>query len=175
METRPADRPRQYSQSLRRLVRFAVRGNRIVEGNVHVTEGQSLSVYLTTRRVVANLTEARWMGPDVQVMSHLAIRTEKILWAASLDEALPVTTNLRPPLKPRWVEFMLDDDVVMDAALFITEEQRLTDYFDAAPAFLPLLQSTIVGSQRLLGPLAINTHAIVSIREVEPPPASESR
>ena len=168
MEIRQAERPRQFSQFLRRLVRFAVRGNRVVEGNIHVTEGQSLSVFLTTRRVLASLTEARWVGPGVQVMSHLAIRTEKILWAASLDEALPVTTNLRTPPKPRWVELTLDDNILMHAALYITEEQRLTDYFDAAPVFLPVAQSMIAGSDKVLGPLALHSGAIMGIREIDP-------
>jgi hypothetical protein len=168
MEMRQAERPRQFSQFLRRLVRLAVRGNRVVEGNIHVTEGQSLSVFLTTRRVLASLTEARWVGPDVQLMPHFAIRTEKILWAMSLDEALPVTTNLRAPPKPRWVELILDGDVVMHAALFITEEQRLTDYFDAAPTFLPVAQSTLPGTDKMLGPLALQSSAILGIRELGP-------
>jgi len=140
----------------------------VVEGNIHVTEGQSLSVFLTTRRVLASLTEARWVGPGMQVMPHLAVRTEKILYAASLDDALPVTTNLRTPAKPRWVELVLDDETIMHAALFITEEQRLTDYFDAAPVFLPIAQATIPGSEKMLGPLALQSSAILGIRELGP-------
>jgi hypothetical protein len=161
------DRPRQYSQFLRRLVRFQMRGGRIVEGNIHVTEGQSLSVFLATRRVLASLTEARWVGPGMHVVPHLALRTEKIIWASSLDDALPISTNVRAVAKPRWAELVLDDGSVMQTALYMAEEQRLTDYFDSAPLFLPVMQATMVGADRMLGALAINTGALVAIREIE--------
>jgi len=161
------ERPRQYSQFLRRLVRFVMRGNRVVEGNIHVTEGQSLAVFLTTRRVLASLTEARWIGPGMQVMAHLAIRTEKILWAGSLDDALPVSTNVRPVARPRWAELVLDEVGPLQVALYAGEEQRLTDYFDSAPVFLPIMQATIPGSDKMLGPIAVNTSMIAAIREIE--------
>jgi hypothetical protein len=55
----------------------------------------------------------------------------------------------------------------MNVALHLGSEQRLTDYFDAPPPFLPTLQATIAGSDRLLGPVAVNTNAILAIREIE--------
>ena len=167
MDLRQPDRPRQYSQFLRRLVRFAMRGSRIVEGNIHVTEGQSLSVFLTTRRVLASLTEARWIGPGMTVVPHLAIRTDKILWAGSLDDALPLASHLRAPSKPRFAEFVLDEGLILHAGLYITEEQRLTDYFDSAPPFLPVMQATLITNERQLGPIAINMNAIIAVRETE--------
>ncbi len=167
MDARPMQRPRAFAQFTRRLVRFMVRGGRIVEGNIHVTEGQSLAVFLQTRRYLTSITEARWIGPGMQVLPHMAIRTEKLLWAGSLDDALPISTNQRPTSTPRWAELTLDDGVVMQAGLYIADEQRLTDYFDAAPAFLPVTQATIAGSDKLLGPVAVNTSAIIAVREIE--------
>ena len=161
------ERARQHSQFLRRLVRFVMRGNRVVEGNIHVTEGQSLSVFLTTRRVLASLTEARWIGPGMQVLPHLAVRTERILWARSLDDALPISTNVRPVAHARWAELLLDEGGSLQVALYAAEEQRLTDYFDSAPVFLPVTQATVPGTDKMLGPVAVNTAAITAIREIE--------
>jgi hypothetical protein len=146
-----------------------MRGGRVVEGNIHVTEGQSLSVFLQTRRQIASLTEARWIGPGMQVVPHMAFRTEKILWATSLDESLPLTGgNRAASASPRWAELTLDDGTtVMHVGMYVAEEQRLTDYFEAAPPFLPVVQATVVGSGRLLGPAAINTNSILAVREIE--------
>jgi len=164
------------SQFTRRLVRFTMFGGRVIEGNIHVTEGQSLAVFLTTRRYLSSLTEARWIGPGMQVLPHLAVRTDKIMFATSLDDGMPVSTNVRPTLSPRWAEFTLEDDSVMHVGLHIAEEQRMTDYFDSAPAFLPVIQASIVGQDRLLGPIAVNTSRIVAVREIEPrPPRSSDR
>lgn len=166
MQSRLTERPR-VSQFTRRLVRFAMHGGRTVEGNIHVSEGQSLSVYLTTRRYLTSLTEARWIGPGMQVLPHLAVRTDRIMYATSLDDALPISTIARPTLTPRWAEFTLEDQSVMDVGLHIAEEQRLTDYFDSAPAFLPVIQAMIVGRDRLLGPISVNMSRIVAVREIE--------
>ncbi|HUF68390.1 MAG TPA: hypothetical protein VMM79_07015 [Longimicrobiales bacterium] len=154
------------SQFTRRLVRFVMYGGRVVEGNIHVTEGQSLAVYLTTRRYLTSLTEARWIGPAMQVLPHLAIRTDKMLYAASLDHGLPVASNARPTLSPRWAEFTLEDGSVMHVGLHIAEEQRMTDYFDSAPLFMPVVQASIVGQDRLLGPVSVNTSRLLAVREI---------
>lgn len=158
----------QFSQFKRRLVRFTMLGRRILEGNIHVTEGQSLAVFLTTRRFLTSLTEARLVVANAEVYPHLAVRTDQILWASSLDDELPVATNVRPTAVPRWAEFTLEDDTIMHVGLHIAEEQRMTDYFDSAPTFLPVVQASVVGSDRLLGPTAVNTSRIVAVREIEP-------
>ena len=167
MRARQNDAPT-VSQFTRRLVRFVMLGGRIVEGNIHVSEGQSLAVFLTTRRYLTSLTEARWIGPGTQVLPHLAIRTDKIMYATSLDDGLPVSTNAPPTLSPRWAEFTLEDDSVMHVGLHIAEEQRMTDYFDSAPPFLPVVQASIVGQDRLLGPISVNTQKLTAVREIEP-------
>lgn len=167
MQPRQMERPR-ISQFTRRLVRFVMYGGRIVEGNIHVTEGQSLAVFLTTRRYLTSLTEARWIGPGMQVLPHLAIRTDKIMYATSLDDGLPISTIARPTATPRWAEFTVEDGTIMHVGLHIAEEQRMTDYFDSAPLFLPVVQATIIGQERLLGPISVNTSRLIAVREVEP-------
>lgn len=168
MRSRQIEVPRPNTQFTRRLVRFMMFGNRVIEGNIHVTEGQSLAVFLTTRRFLTSLTEARWVAAETQVYPHLAIRTDRILWAVSLDDALPIATNVRPTATPRWAEFDLEDGTLMQVGLHIAEEQRMTDYFDSAPTFLPVVQATVVGSDRLLGPASVNTSRIMAVREIEP-------
>lgn len=167
MHPRRSELPRPDSQFIRRLVRLTLKDGLGVEGNVHVTEGQSLGVFLTTRRYMTSLTEARWTDTEAPVLPHLALRTDKIVYASSLDEGLPVATNVRPTLNPRWAEFILADGTVMHVGLHIAEEQRMTDYFDSAPAFLPVVQASVVGSDRLLGPVSVNTSKIVALREIE--------
>jgi hypothetical protein len=167
MESNKFERSRSFSQFNRRLVRFVMRGGRIAEGNIHVTEGQALAVFLQTRRQIASLTEARWIGPGMEVVPHMAFRTEKILWASSLDDGLPVAGGTRPGANPRWAELTLDEGTIMHVGMHVAEEQRLTDYFEATPPFLPVVQATVVGSGRLLGPAAINTSAIMAVREIE--------
>jgi hypothetical protein len=163
---READRPRPVPQFRRKLVRFALQQGRIVEGNVHVTEGQSLTTFLAPRNFVS-LTEARWVVPEGGVMPHLAVRSDQILWSTSLDEDFPVSTMQPPVARPRWAELTMADGVVLNVGLYIAEEQRLTDYVESAPGYLPVLQGSVVGQNRLLGPVAVNRSAILTVREID--------
>lgn len=167
METQRSARA-PVSQFTRRLVRFVMQGGGTVEGNIHVSERQSLCVYLTTRRYLTSLTEVRWVGPDGKVVPHLAVRTDRIMYASSLDDDLPISTNSQPTIEPRWAEFTLDDGSVIDVGLHIAEEQRMTDYFDSAPVFVPVVQAMVVGQDRLLGPISVNMIRVIAIREIEP-------
>ncbi len=153
----------------RRLVRLVLQHGRVVEGNVHVTDGQALNTFVGTRPFVS-LTEARWVSPESDVMAHLAVRSDQILWGAPLDDDLPVCT-MRPPANlPRWAELTMADGTVLHVGLYLAEEQRLTDYVDSATGYLPVLQGSVVGQNRLLGPVAVNKNSILAIREIEPRP-----
>jgi hypothetical protein len=167
MNTQRSQTPR-ISQFTRRLVRFVLDGGRTVEGNIHVSERQSLCVFLSTRRYLTSLTEVRWVGPEGKVVPHLAVRTDRITYATSLDDDLPISTNSQPTIEPRWAEFTLDDGSIMDVGLHIAEEQRMTDYFDSAPVFIPAVQAMVVGQERLLGPISVNMLRVIAIREIEP-------
>lgn len=167
--TRDTDRPRPVSQFRRRLVRFVLQQGRVVEGNVHVTDGQSLTTFLAPRNFVS-LTEARWVSPEGSVLPHLAVRGDQILWSASLDDDFPVSTMQPPVSRPRWAELTMADGAVLHVGLYLADEQRLTDYIDSAAGYLPVLQGSVVGQNRLLGPVAVNRNGILTIREIEPRP-----
>lgn len=163
METRAST-----SQFQRRRVRLTLRHGRIVEGNIHVTEGQSLALFMATRRFFANLTEVAWAAQSER-LQHLAVRAEQVYWVASLDAALPVSATLPPTRRERWAELIMDDGTVLHVGLYIADEQRMTDYIDAASGFLPVPAALIVSSEHNLGEVVVNTGAVLAIREIDPP------
>ncbi|MGD8276729.1 MAG: hypothetical protein PVH00_01830 [Gemmatimonadota bacterium] len=153
----------------RRLVRLVLQHGRVVEGNIHVTEGQALTTFVGVRPFVS-LTEARWVSPEGEVVPHLAVRSEQVLWTAALDDDIPVCTMRPPTSTPRWAELTMKDGTILHVGLYLADEQRLTDYVDSATGYLPVLQGSVVGQNRLLGPVAVNKNAILAIREIEPRP-----
>lgn len=156
------------SQFTRRRVRLVLRDGRIVEGNIHVTEGQSLSLFLATRRFFVNLTEASWGRGGGHRLQHLAIRADHVFWGSPLQADLHVTTTQQPTGVTRWAELVMDDGVVIQVALYIAEEQRLTDYIDAASGFLPVRQAVVVDTAEKTGEVVVNTGAVLAIREIDP-------
>ncbi len=61
----------------------------------------------------------------------------------------------------------MDDGVVIHVSLYIAEEQRLTDYIDAASGFLPVRQAIVLDTGEKLGEIVVNTGAVLAIREIE--------
>lgn len=155
------------SQFTRRRVRIALRTNRVVEGNIHVTEGQSLSVFLSTRRFFVNLTEARWAHDVSDPMEHLGVRFDHVLWAIPLTGELAVSTTQPATGRPRWAELTMDDGTMLHAALYISEDMRLTDYIDGASGFIPVRQALVPRTRERMGELVVNTGAVLAIREIE--------
>lgn len=156
------------SHLLRRAVTVAMRGGLRAEGNIHVDERQSLVVYLATRGFFLNLTEATF-GEDEQMVEHLALRTEDVLWAQSHDPELPLNSATMPSFEPRWAEIVLDGGVTLHAGLHLAADQRLTDCIDGRTGFLPAVAAAVVESRALLGPVAINMNQALLIREIEEP------
>jgi hypothetical protein len=159
---------RVHSHLVRRAVTVMMRGGLHAEGNVHVGERQSLVAYLATRGFFLNLTEARVRGSD-EVLEHLAIRTDLVLWAQSHDPELPLTSGVAPSFEPRWAEIALDGGPTLQAGLHIATDQRMTDCIDGRTGFLPAVAAAAVDSRELLGPVAINMGLAVAVREVSPP------
>ena len=156
------------SQLVRRAVTVMMRGGLHARGNVHIGERQSLVAYLATRGFFLNLTEARVRGSD-EVMEHLAIRTDLVLWAQSHDPELPLTSSIAPAFEPRWAEIALDGGITLQAGLQIAGDQRMTDCIDGRTGFLPAVAAAAVESRELLGPIAINMSLAVAVREISPP------
>jgi hypothetical protein len=157
------------SQFTRRRVALILRDGRTVRGNIHVIERQSLVLYLSTRRFFVSLTEAQWGRQGGPTVSHVAVRADHVFWAAPDDAELSVSSHARPAFRPRWAELILDDGVAIHVALYIAEEQRLTDYLDSASGFVPILEARVVATGERLGEIAVNTGAVLAIREIEPP------
>jgi hypothetical protein len=155
------------SQFSRRRVRLALAHGRAIEGNIHATEAQSLTVFMATRRYYASLTEARWIGGSEDEVPHLAVRVDQILWAQPLDRGLAVSMAQQATMKPRRAEITMKDGTTLHASMFIAEEQRMTDYIDSAFGFLPLRDAVESPGGERLGDVALNADILLAIREEE--------
>lgn len=159
--------PQSQSHLQTRAVRVLLRGNRSLEGLIHIPEGQALLTFLGMRRFFVNLTSVRWTDapPDVEPMAHLSIRMSSIVWVVPSDQALHLTAGPGPTDTGREVELHLVDGWSLNVTLNIAGEQRMSDYFDSNVSFTSLWNARILGSGRTLERMAVNHDAILAIRE----------
>jgi hypothetical protein len=124
--------------------------------------------FLGMKKFFLNLTDVRWLdgrgGEDP--LPHLSIRLSQIIWVAPLDRALPLSTGMTPSSDGREVEFHLVDDLTLEVTLGIANEQRMSDYFDSNPSFIPLRSVRTAAGTEALDRLAVNHEAILAIREL---------
>jgi hypothetical protein len=168
---RPLDDRAMQSTFYRKQIRLVLRHGRTVEGNIHVTEGQSLTISLAARRFLVNLTEVHWRDAADEI-EHIAIRVDQILWAAPIHSSIAVTHGLPPVDHARRAELGFDDGTVIEVALYIAQEQRLTDYIDTACGFMAVVRANNVTTGEALGPVTVNTGRIQTIREIRGTPAA---
>lgn len=147
-----------------RRVRLFLRDHRILDASARVPEGQFLSTYLATRNRYVNLTGATWLGTGEEV-PHLALKVDNILWAASGDGQLPLTSP-QAASSARRVEVELEGGYLIAAGLLLVDRQRLTDYLQSAPAFVPLQDAELRPRGKELGDVVVNQHAVQTIREL---------
>lgn len=159
MSERPGGSPFQQ-----RRVQVAAERQPRTEGDVHVTQGQTLSAFLDSRRHFLSLTSATQEGETD--WSHIAIRIESVLWVRSVDGALPLAAAAGAHQSGRPAELVLTDGARLRVELKIAAEQRLTDYIDVPPFFVPVYDAKDAASAEPLGDLALNTRRILSIREL---------
>lgn len=155
------------SPLLTRRIALLLRDGLRLEGDIHVGDGQSLTVFLGMRRHYLNVTGATWAeGPEGETMAHLGVRVDRIIWAVPLEATLSLTSAdlVRGP--GREVELRLVDGSVVHVKLHIAAEQRMSDYFDANPTFVPLYEVRIVGSGERIERMAVSHEAIATIREL---------
>ena len=152
----------------RKGVRILLRGNRSLEGIIHIPEGQALLPFLGIRKHFLNLTSVRWDdGPsDAEPLQHLSIRLSSIVWVVPLEASLHVTSATEPTEAGRDVELELVDDRILHVTLNIAGEQRMSDYFDSNLPFIPLWNVRVLSTSGVLERLAVNHKAILSIREI---------
>lgn len=149
---------------LRRL-RLFLRDHRILDANARVPEGQYLSTYLASRNRYVNLTDISWLGTGEKV-PHISLKVDKILWAASEDGALPLTSP-RAATSSRRVEVELEGGYMLSAGLLLVESQRLSDYLQSAPRFIPLQSAELCPRDKTLGDVVVNHESIQVVREVK--------
>lgn len=153
---------------IQRPIRVRLRGNRTLEGLIHISEGQSLIGFLGMKKFFLNLTQVRWLDGrgSEDALPHLSIRLSQIVWVAPLDGALPLSTGMTPTSEGREVELHLVGDVTLEVTLGIADEQRMSDYFDSNPSFIPLRSARMPHGADTLDRLAVQHEAILAIREL---------
>ena len=149
-----------------RRLRLFLRDHRVLDANARVPRGQFLSTYLASRTRYVNLTGVDWMGTGEKV-PHMALKVDKVLWAASQDGELPLTNALAATAARR-VEVELEGGYMLGAGLLLVQNQRLSDYLQSAPPFVPLRNAELRPRGKALGDIVVNQEAIQVVRELGP-------
>lgn len=149
---------------LRRL-RLYLRDHRALDANARVPQGQFLSTYLATRNRYVNLTDIVWLGTGEE-LPHISLKVDKVLWAASQDGELPLT-SARAATSSRLVEVELEGGHLLSAGLLLVENQRLSDYLQGAPPFVPLQGARLWPRDKELGDVVVNQDSIQVVRELK--------
>jgi hypothetical protein len=147
---------------LRRL-RLFLRDHRVLDADARVPRGQSLSTYLASRTRYVNLTGIDWVGTR-ETIPHMALKVNSILWASSRDDDVQITGAIRTGV-PRRVDVELEGGYMLAAGLLLMENQRLSDYLQSAPSFIPLQDAALQPRGRALGDVVVNQRAIQAVRE----------
>lgn len=158
----------QASDLPNKRVHVFLRGNRHLEGNVHIPEGQSLIPFLMVKKHFLNLTEARWtegvMGEGT--LPHVALRLDQIIWCAPVDGSIALASTVTPASEPRPVELHLEGNLSIRVELHIAPELRMTDYFESAGTWVPLKDARSPSFGDRIPVLAVNSEAVLAIREL---------
>jgi hypothetical protein len=152
-------------QNPARRLRLFLRDHRVLDANALVPHGQTLSTYLASRNRYVNLTAIEWVGTG-ETVGHMALKVDTILWAASQDGDLPLTGAI-PSAASRRVDVELEGGYLIAAGLLLVDHQRLSDYLQSAPGFVPLRTAQLRPRGKELGDIAVNHQAIQVVREVE--------
>ncbi len=155
----------------RKRVQVLLRGGRSLEGIIHIPEGQPLLHFLGMKRYFLNLTDVRnaGAGEEEYTIHHLSLRMSNLVWVIPMDDTLFVTTASPPVDSIRTVELQLVDGLTLNVTLNIAEEQRMSDYLDANPGFLPLWSARIPETSQVIERSVVNHEAILAIRELNGP------
>ena len=154
-----------------RRLRLFLRDFRMVEATISLSEGQSLTQYFANRKQYVNLRAAKWAGSN-DVTKHAVLKIDQVLWAAALDHDIPLI-NAMAQITPREVEIQLDGGLLVRAGLNIGEGQRLSDYLESQPQFIPVRGAQLLRSGRppkevnvSLGDIVLNQVSVQAIWEM---------
>jgi len=152
----------------RRAVRVRLKNDHTLSGLIHITEGQSLTSFLSTKLYFLNLTEVEWdVAADDGVLPHMSIRLSQIIWVEPMEPGLHLSSATLPSEESRRVELHVDGTIRLQVQMNVARETRMSDYLDANPGFLPLWSVRIVGTGETVDRVALSHHAIEVIRELE--------
>jgi hypothetical protein len=155
-----------------RRLRLFLRDFRMIEAQISLAEGQALMQYFASRKQYVNMRGARWASTNESIR-FAVLRVDQVLWASSMDNDIPLTpgTSAAPP---REVEIQLDGGLLVRAGVVIGEGQRLSDYLESQPQFLPVRNAQLLRSGRppkevnvALGDVVLNQTAIQAMWEVD--------
>jgi hypothetical protein len=155
-----------------RRLRIFLRDHRVLDASARVPRGQFLSTYLASRTRYVNLTAVEWMGIGEKV-PHMALKVDRILWAASEDGGLSLT-GATAAAAARRVEVELEGGYMVGAGLLLVQNQRLSDYLQSAPAFVPLRKAELRPRGKGLGDIVVNQEAIQVVREIRDVPVDSA-
>jgi hypothetical protein len=155
-----------------RRLRLFLRDFRMVEAHISVSEGQPLMQYFASRKHYVTVRGAKWASSN-ETVQFAVLRVEQILWGAAMDNDIALTPgNVLAPA--REVEMQLDGGLLVRANLVLGENQRLADYLEAQPQFLPLRNAQLLRSGRppkevnmALGDVVLNQSAIQAVWETQ--------
>lgn len=155
-----------------RRLRLFLRDFRMVEAHISVSEGQPLMQYFASRKHYVTVLGAKWASSNESV-NFAVLRVEQVLWAASMDNDIPLTPGTQSAA-PREVEMQLDGGLLLRAGLVLGDNQRLADYLEAQPHFLPVRNAQLLRSGRppkevnvTLGDIVLNQAAIQAVWETQ--------
>ncbi|HET9439446.1 MAG TPA: hypothetical protein VFO52_04720 [Longimicrobiales bacterium] len=154
-----------------RRLRLFLRDFRMVEAQISLAEGQSLMQYFASRKQYVNMRGARWASTNENVR-FAVLRVDQVLWAAAMDNDIALTPG--SAAATREIEIQLDGGLLVRAGMVIGEGQRLSDYLESQPQFLPLRNAQLLRSGRPpkevnlnLGDVVLNQQAIQAVWEVK--------
>lgn len=147
-----------------RRLRLFLRDHRVLDASARVPRGQYLSTYLASRTRYVNLMGVEWVGTGER-LGHMVLKVDKVLWAASEDGELPLTGAVSATTARR-VEVELEGGYLLSAGLLLVANQRLSDYLQSAPPFVPLRAAELRPRGKHLGDVVVNQEAIQVVREV---------
>jgi len=157
--TSPVPSKQSFIQRGPRRVHFVLRDGEILLGSLFLNEGQALAPYLSSRKSGwVNVVDVKRLGEE-EMYHHMALQSDHILRASSLDGDLPVVVSVSNATV-REVDITLDDATHVRGGLQLSDRQRLVDYLHACGKFLPVLNATRVPSGENLGDCALNCLAI---------------
>jgi hypothetical protein len=164
-----ANGPRQTREpSPFRRLRLFLRDHRILDANTRIPDGQSLATYLASRTRYVNIVDVDWVGTG-ETIAHMALKVDAVLWASSRDGDVELSTAIGAA-GARTVHIEMEGGYLVSAHLLLVDNQRLSDYLQSAPGFIPLRGAELRPRGTPLGDIVLNQTAIQLVRE-RPGPA----